>query len=64
MNTKEELLTWARVQIFEHPSLKEEIMDFVKLAFDEIESGESKQNEISLCVESINELIEEQKEKK
>lgn len=64
MNSKKELLSWARVQVFEHPSLQEEIMDFVQLAIDEIDNGESPQNEIDLCVNSINELIEEQKEKK
>lgn len=64
MTTKKELLNWARVQCFEHPLLREEIMDFVQLAIDEIDEGGSTENEINLCINSINELIEEQKEKK
>lgn len=43
-------------QIQENPSLKEEILDFYELAITEIEDGGSSQHEISLCLESINQL--------
>lgn len=48
-------------QIKENPSLKEEILDFYELAINEIEDGGSSQHEISLCLESINQLKQEKK---
>jgi len=41
------------------PKLKDEIDDLVNLALDEIEDGASVQNEISICMSEINELINE-----
>lgn len=46
-------------QIEKYPLLKEEILDFYELAINEIEEGGSANHEIELCLESINDLIEE-----
>lgn len=46
-------------QIAKHPSLKEEILDFYELAITEILEGSSSTHEIELCLQSINDLIEE-----
>ena len=48
-------------QIEMYPSLTEEILDFYELAITEIEDGASASNEISLCLDSIEELKQESK---
>lgn len=40
-----------------YPNHKEEILDFYDLALSEIEEGGSVQNEIYLCLQSIEDLI-------
>lgn len=49
----------AKNQILQYPYLIEQIMDLLQLCCDEIEAGESRQNEIELCYWDIQELIEE-----
>jgi len=53
----EDLIKWAREKSKVCPKLKDEIDDLVNLALDEIEDGASVQNEISICMSEINELI-------
>ena len=45
-------------KVSEHPKLKEEILDLYQLCLDEIEEGGSRENEIYLCLSSIEDLIE------
>lgn len=54
------LLNYANNFIKEHPQLKEEVMEFVQLAYDEIEEGGSKEHEIDLAISSIDELLDEE----
>ena len=46
-------------QIEKYPLLKEEILDFYELAINEIEEGSNATHEIELCLQSINDLIDE-----
>lgn len=62
MNTLEELHIWCKEQSITYPEHKDKIIDFYDLAKDEVDSGESLQNEITHCVSSIEELIEEDSE--
>ncbi len=50
---------YIREQIVKYPLLKEEILDFYQLAINEIEEGGSASHEIELCLQSINDLIDE-----
>ena len=50
-----------RNYIKDYPELKGEILDYYQLAMDEIDEGGSPTNEMSLCISSINDLIEENK---
>ncbi len=52
---------WVQEQINLHPNLKQEILDFFWLCIDEIHDGGSEHHEINLAMNSINELIEENK---
>lgn len=52
---------WVQDQTNLYPNLKTEILDFFWLCIDEIHDGGSKQHEINLAINSINELIEESK---
>lgn len=52
----ETLKLYCEEMIESFPTNKEEIMDLLQLAIDEIESGESEPNEINLCVGAIEEL--------
>lgn len=58
------LENYVRKSIKEHPDLKDGILDLYYLCLSEIESEESEENEKSLCINSIDELIEEKNEKK
>lgn len=58
MNVKD-LIKWANEKSKVCPKLKDEIKDLLHLALDEIEDGASVQNEISLCMSEIEELIKE-----
>jgi hypothetical protein len=55
----QDLVNWAEEKSKVCPKLKDEIKDLVHLALDEIEDGASVQNEISICMSEINELINE-----
>ena len=46
-------------QIEKYPLLKEEILDLYELAINEIEEGSNATHEIELCLQSINDLIDE-----
>jgi hypothetical protein len=50
-----------RERIVKFPSLKEEILDFYELAINEIEEGNSVTHEINLCIQSIEDLIDNNK---
>jgi hypothetical protein len=54
----EKLKEFIQQSIKENPDYAEEITDLFELCKDEIESGESKENEIQLCYSSIYELLE------
>jgi hypothetical protein len=43
--------------IKQYPHLREDVIDLFQLAQDEIESGESQNNEVELAISSIKELI-------
>lgn len=53
----QELIKYAQDQMKKTPELKGEINDLLQLCYDEIEAGESKENEIELCYGAINDLI-------
>ncbi len=48
-------------KVSQYPKLKEEILDLYQLCLIEIEEGGSRENEMQLCLSSINDLIEENK---
>ena len=53
------LLDYAQEFIQKHPQLKEEVLEFVQLAQDEIEQGGSIEHEIDSAISSIDELLED-----
>jgi len=55
--TIRELEDYVQECINKKPELVEIIKDFVDLCKDNIEEGESEQNEISLCYNDIKELM-------
>ena len=55
-----QLIEFAKEFIQKHPQHKEEVIDLVQLCKDEIEEGGSPQHEMSLCIESIKQLLEEE----
>jgi len=54
----ENLRKFVKEKKEQHPDLKDEIQDLFQLCEDEIEAGESPDNEIYLCQDSIEQLIE------
>lgn len=54
-----EFKMWVINTIKTNPTLKSDIIDFYQLALSEIEEGGSEQHEISLAVNDINSLINE-----
>jgi hypothetical protein len=58
--TLEQLKEWINIQITKHPKHKQEILEFYDLCIVEIEEGESPDNEIYLCRDSIEQLLEEE----
>lgn len=58
--TLEQLKEWIKIQITKHPEQKEEMLDLYSLCIDEIEQGGSPDNEIHLCRDSIEQLLEEE----
>lgn len=59
MTTLKDLNIFAKEMSSKYPKLKEEIYDLVQLCIDEIDAGESSSNELSLCYNSILDLINE-----
>ncbi len=57
----EQLIKEAKEKIKQYPALEAEIKNFLFLCKDEIDEGNSEDNEIQLCRSSIDELIEEHK---
>ena len=57
--TQEQLKQWVKEKITKHPEHKPEILDLYMLCIEEIEQGGSPDNEIYLCTDSINQLIEQ-----
>lgn len=58
--TLEQLKEWIKIQITKHPEHKEEMLDLYSLCIDEIGEGASRDNEIYLCRDSIEQLLEEE----
>lgn len=54
--TMETLKLYCDEMIESFPQHKEEIVDYLQLAIDEIEQGASQPNEINLCIGAIDEL--------
>lgn len=54
-----QLKSFVRENANHYPHLKDEIYDLYELCLDEIEQGESVAHEIELCINSIEQLIEE-----
>lgn len=54
-----EFIKWAAKKKAENPTLQDDIADLVQLCIDEIDGGGSTSNEISLAMNSIEELIED-----
>jgi hypothetical protein len=53
----QEFTTWCKSKIAEHPTKKQDIIEFHSLAHSEIADGGSEQHEIDLAMNDINELI-------
>lgn len=58
---KQYLKQFCLAKIAEHPNLKSEITDFYFLAMDDMYDGGSEMHEIESAINSINELINENK---
>ena len=54
----ETLKLYCDEMISSFPQHKEEIVDYLQLAIDEIEQGASEPNEINLCIGAIEGLIQ------
>jgi hypothetical protein len=55
------LRTFIKEKIFQYPNLEDEILDLYALCLDEIDEGNSENNEVELCINDINSLIEKNK---
>lgn len=53
----EELRKWVSEKMNQYPELRSDIRDLYQLCLDEIEEGGSESHEIDLCINSINDLI-------
>jgi hypothetical protein len=60
MNTIQQLKHYVRDIIVKHPEKRSEVLDLLELCMNEIEEGGSPIHEISLCINDINQLIENQ----
>jgi len=54
-----QLKQYCKETIAQHPSLEEDIKDLLDLAIYEIEEGASEENEVRLCINDIEQLLEE-----
>ncbi len=57
VNSFRDFNEYARKRIEQYPELKQDIVDFYYLAKEEIEDGNSEQNEVSLGYNSIEDII-------
>lgn len=64
MNNKQEVLSWARVQIFEYPHLGKIIMNALSRTFSTEKHVTYSQDEIDICVNKIEKIIKDQKKEK
>jgi hypothetical protein len=55
------LRTFIKEKIEQYPNLEDEILDLFSLCLDEIDEGNSEINEVQLCINDINSLIEKNK---
>jgi hypothetical protein len=58
--TLDQLEQWVKVQSKKYPKQKEKIFDLYDLCINEIEEGGSPDHEIYLCIDLIEQLIEEE----
>ena len=59
MFTVEYLVEFVTEKIKSYPKLKDEIMDFYSLCLSEIEDGGAEYHEVGMCINDIEELIEQ-----
>jgi hypothetical protein len=59
MLTLEYLKKFIAEKVDAYPKLKDEIMDFYSLCISEIEEGSPEYHEVGMCMNDIEELIEE-----
>ena len=57
------LLNFAKKTMDKYPHLKQEINELLQLCDDSIADGESQENEVDLCLNSIQQLIDEEESK-
>jgi hypothetical protein len=59
MFTVEYLVEFVTEKIKSYPKLKDEIMDLYSLCLSEIEDGGAEYHEVGMCLNDIEELIEQ-----
>jgi len=59
MKTTEQLQKYVQEKIKLHPELKSEIISLFQLCLDEIEDCSSREHEINLCINDIDQTINE-----
>jgi len=59
--TYQELEAFANEVIKQHPNHSDKVEELLELCLDEIQEGASEQNEIDLCLNDINHLINSKK---
>jgi len=59
--TYQELEAFANEVIKQHPNHSDKVEELLELCLDEIQEGASEQNEIDLCWNDINHLINSKK---
>lgn len=59
MLTLEYLNQFIKEKVDAYPKLKDEIMDYYSLCISEIEEGAPEYHEVGMCMNDIEELIEE-----
>lgn len=59
MLTVEYLVQFVTEKVKSYPKLKDEIMDLYSLCLSEIEEGAAEYHEVGMCLNDIEELIEE-----
>jgi hypothetical protein len=59
MLTVEYLVQFISEKVKSHPKLKDEIIDLYLLCLSEIEEGAAEYHEVGMCLNDVEELIEE-----